>query len=274
MKHIQFFLTVNEGKWMIAEAISQMADVRRALENGSVIFKGGTTVSCVSELITGIPLKISGRNTPFGAKSGKLPTTAPHTLLWKNKEAHNMDDCVDEAFLSLNPEDILIIGANLIDAEGNAAMLAGAPGGGSPGKAASAMASEGFKVIIAAGLEKLTPGKVNDAIRASSRKGMSSAYGMACGLFPVFGQLITEMEAIKQLADVKVDLIGRGGVQGAEGGTLFQISGEEKAVDIIEEVVTRCKGKGRAGDPSTWLECEVPSPGCKMHLSCRYRVRQ
>lgn len=274
MKCVQIFLTVNEGKWIIAEAVSQMTAVRNALENGSIIFKGGTTVSCVSQLITGVPLRVSGRITPLGAKSAKTVSGAPHTMLWKNKEACSVDERIEDAFLELNPEDVLIIGANIIDAEGNAAMLAGSPGGGPPGRASSAIATEGFKVIIAAGLEKLTPGKVGDAIRIAGRKGISSAYGMACGLFPIFGQVVTEIEAIKQLADVEVAVIGRGGIQGAEGGTLFQVSGEEKQVAVIEETAARCKGKPLAGDTDSLIECTVPSPGCKVHLSCKYRAKE
>ena len=54
MEYIQFSLTVNEGKWLIAHGISQMPEVQRAMEHGKVVFKAGTTVSCVSQLLTGI----------------------------------------------------------------------------------------------------------------------------------------------------------------------------------------------------------------------------
>lgn len=271
MKYIQFNLTVTEGKWLIGEAISRMESVRHAFENGRLVFKGGTTTSCASQLITGIPLRISGRNTPRGAVAAKTLENSPHTLLWKNGSPYSLDDRVDNELLELEPDDIMITGANLIDVEGNAAMLAGSPGGSLCGKATSAMATEGFKVIIAAGLEKLIPGKVADAVLKARRKGVDSAYGMACGLFPIVGQVITELEAIKLLADVEVVVIGRGGIHGAEGGVLFQVWGKQQNVVIIEEAVERCKGKPVAGDPATLVECKVPSYGCKVHLSCRYR---
>ena len=54
--YMQFFLTVNEGKWLIARAVAGMERVQRALRSGKVILKGGTTVSCISELLVGYPL--------------------------------------------------------------------------------------------------------------------------------------------------------------------------------------------------------------------------
>ena len=271
MKRIQFFLTVNEGKWLIAEAVSRMAPVRQALEKGSVVFKGGTTVSCVSELITGTALRVSGRNTPNGAKSAKTLESSIHTLLWKDGKAQSLDDSVIDGLLELKADDVLIIGANIIDSDGNAALLAGSPAGATPGRALSTMTTEGFNVIIAAGLEKLVPGKVGDSVRSAGRKGVSSAYGMACGLLPLFGKVVTELEAVRILSDVEVSVIGRGGVLGAEGGVLLQASGEDEQILILESIVQRCKGKHLSGDPASLIECEVPSPGCKTHLSCCYR---
>ena len=43
MKRVQIFLSVNAAKWLIAEAISRRPEVQTALENGTLILKGGTT---------------------------------------------------------------------------------------------------------------------------------------------------------------------------------------------------------------------------------------
>lgn len=271
MKYIQCFLTVNDGKWLIAEAISQMPAVKKAFGEGTLVLKGGTTVSCVAEKISGEPLRISGRNTKRGAVSGKVTTETAHTMLWKNGVMENLDNRVDEVLLTLPQDTVLVIGANLIDSDGNAAMLAGAPGGGLCGRSTSILTAEGFHVIVAAGLEKLTVGSVKDALQTAKRKGIDSAWGMSCGLFPVVGEVVTELEAVKILANVEVAVIGRGGIQGAEGGTLLQIWGTEEEVEKIEEIVTQCKEKHISGDLISLEECTAPSEGCKYHLSCRYR---
>lgn len=272
MKYIQFFLSVNDGKWLIADAISQMEPVKRALDGGRLVFKAGTTVSCASQLITGVALRISGRTTLRGGVGARTQIeTIPHTMLWENGVATSLDSRVDEALLELGPNDVMITGANVIDAEGNAAMLAGSPGGYLCGRATSGMATEGFTVIVAAGLEKLMPGRLRDSILRVRRQGVDSAYGMACGLFPIYGDVVTELEAIRILADVEVIVISRGGIDGAEGGTIFQAWGDEAQVERLEAAVERCKGRPVGGDPATLVECQVGSYGCKSHLSCRYR---
>ena len=53
MKRVQIFLSVNAAKWLIAEAISRRPEVQTALENGTLILKGGTTTSCLSAILPG-----------------------------------------------------------------------------------------------------------------------------------------------------------------------------------------------------------------------------
>lgn len=160
MRRIQFSLTVSEGKWLIAHAIADMKEVRDAIAGGRIVLKGGTTVSCVSELITGTPLRICGRISKRGAVSSKFTDSAQHSIMYSNGEITGLDPDFDTALLQLGPNDVIIIGANIIDNFGGAAMLAGSPAGNNCGRGVSAMSVEGGKTIIAAGMEKLIPGSV------------------------------------------------------------------------------------------------------------------
>ena len=81
MARIQFTLTVNAGKWLIARSISERAEVRHAFYHGRIILFGGTTVSAVSELLAGKPLRISGRITSRGTGTAWENTGDPHTLV-------------------------------------------------------------------------------------------------------------------------------------------------------------------------------------------------
>jgi hypothetical protein len=160
----------------------------------------------------------------------------------------------------------------MIDVYGNAAMLAGSPAGNACGRAVSAMTGEGFHVIVAAGLEKLIPGTVRDSILQVRRKGIAHSQGMACGLFPVFGQIITELEAVRLLADVEVCLIGRGGIDGAEGGCVFQVRGMPEELEKLETVLGFCRNQVVGGDSGSLTECRYPCGNCGRHLSCRYKT--
>ncbi|MBU5627170.1 hypothetical protein KQI82_09650 [Oscillibacter sp. MSJ-2] len=245
----QIFLTVNTGKWLIAQAVLELDCVKAALQSGKVVLKGGTTVSCISELLLDYPLKISGRLTPKGALPNRHVTRQAYGILVENGAARGIDSEVEECVVRLGPGDVVIAGANLIDAQGNAAVLAGSPGGFRWGRAMAAMCTEGARVIIPAGLEKLTPGSVTEAIKSARRKNIDQYEGMSCGLFPVVGDIITELEAVRLLADVEACVIGRGGIHGGEGGTLLQIHGEADELTRLQKIVHLCQEKKTGGDP-------------------------
>lgn len=274
MKRIQFSLTVSEGKWLIAYAVSMMEGVQNALKNGKIIFKGGTTVSCAAELLLEMPLRICGRISKRGAVSSEVRSGSAHSLLYSQGKIINIDEDYEDRILEMGDRDVVITGANIIDAYGNAAMLAGSPGGNHCGRGMSAMAVEGTQVIVAAGLEKLIPGCVSESIKMSRRKGVDNSRGMACGLFPVVGDVITELEAIRKISDVEAVLIGKGGVFGGEGGCLFQVWGTNAEVERLEHVLELCYGKGISGSVESLTECHFPCAGCREHLSCCYKHRE
>lgn len=72
---------------------------------------------------------------------------------------------------------------------------------------------------------------------------------MACGLFLLTGDIITELEAISALADMDACVIGRGGINGGEGGPLFQVVGNDREVGCLMELVRRCREREPGGDP-------------------------
>ena len=124
---IQVTLTVNEAKRIIAKGIALLPSVQKALVSGKVFLKGGTTVSAACEELTGKPLRISGRITPQGAKTGQIGLKGFHCGLIERGKLQDSDESLEVVVASLNPEDVGILGANAIDAYGNAALFYGAP---------------------------------------------------------------------------------------------------------------------------------------------------
>jgi hypothetical protein len=273
MKHrVQVALTPDEAKWIIAKAIVALPEIALAREEGHILLKGGTTVSAVSEEFSGPPLRISGRVSARGAMASVSASPEnPHCLLLENGRMRNVDEELPVVVKSLRPGDVVIIGANAIDAEGNAAMMAGAEGGGVPGEIWAAISTEGASVIIAAGLEKLIPGTISEATIAAGRKGVDKSVGMAVGLMPIYGRLITEKNALELLADVKVTVIGKGGVFGGEGSTVLAVEGTAEETDKIFRLVLELKGSGVSAVPDSVPECTGPNPRCSGHLGCVYK---
>lgn len=267
----QVTITVNGAKWLISRAVTSHPTVKSALKEGKVILKGGTTVSCIAEELLGIKLRISGRITKRGTIGSLNSMDSPHSILIENNQWTNIDDNFLQTALELGPRDVVIIGANAIDTDKNAAMMAGSPGGGNPGKALTALMTEGTKVIIAAGLEKLIPTKIPDIIRHNtSRKNCELSMGMSVGLMPLYGELVTEIEALKILFNVNAMVIGRGGINGAEGSTTLIIDGDETSTKKAIREVIKLNTKSLSAEKDSIKECKTGSPGCKYHLACIY----
>lgn len=262
----QVTITVNAGKWLIAKAVASMPEVQEALKNGKLILKGGTTVSCIAEELLNLKLRICGRVTKRGTVAGANYAGAPSNVLIENGNWYNIDNCFIEKSLQLGPGDVAITGANAIDTLGNAAIMAGSPGRNAPGMAISAWPTEGAKVIIAAGLEKLIPGKISAAIAKASRKDCEFSMGMSVGLIPVYGSIVTETEALEIVAGVSAYAIGRGGIYGAEGSTVVLIEGEENQVREAVQEVFAASIKPLSGYQESFIECKPGSKDCGEHL--------
>jgi hypothetical protein len=266
----QLTLTVSEGKKLIAIAVTQMPEIKHALEHGKIFLKGGTTVSGIAEILVGMPLRISGRITALGTKSARTTVDAPHCILIERGEPRGIDNDLENEVLGMGPGDVAVCGANLIDRYGHAALMAGSPLGGNPGRVISALAAEGITSIIPAGLEKFTPGSIAEATLASSRLGTDWSMGMAAGLIPVPGQIVTELTAIALLAKVKATIIGRGGIIGAEGATTFVVEGKKLQVQKLCRLAMKLKRAHTSAADGSLEECQRGCPNCERHLGCVY----
>lgn len=275
----QLTVTVGGGKRLIAQAICHIPRVRKALKKGRVVLKGGTTVSAVAEEMIGKPMRISGRITPDGCRSAQRMCDHPHIFLIENGKAEKIygevktvDDStvkeISKLIKNMCSDDIFITGANIIDCSGNAAIMAGGFSGGIPSAFYSAAMVEGFDTIIAAGLEKYSPGDIHGSIVNAGRKRIFKSMGMAVGLIPLFGQLVTEMQAFSILADVDTIILGRGGVDGAEGSTTFLVKGKIEEVNRIYEIVKKIKEETHSGCNDSKSSCYELTARCGSHLGC------
>lgn len=271
---LQISLTVPEAKAVIAKASASLPEVRKALDGGRIFLKGGTTVSMLAEELAGIKLGICGRVSPLGTKGPKYARLgAPHSVVIENGQAIGVDDREEEEVLKLKRGDVFAIGANAIDINGNAAMMAGSSLGGPPGRILGGLMAEGVNVLILAGLEKLIPVDISQAVKACGRKKIDMAFGMAVGLIPIIGTLITEQDAVEILADVKCTIIGKGGICGAEGSTTMVVEGEKMEIKKIYNLVKSVKNVPTSGSEKSFEECVTAGYGCSDDLACIYKNR-
>lgn len=273
MDRIQATLTVEEGKELIAMGVVENPLVQEALKKGKVLLKGGTTVSKISEKLLGFPLRISGRITNRGTVASLQDVDGPHSIIIEKGKWYDIDETIASQVQRFGREDVIICGANAFDSEGRAAIMAGSPGGGNIGLSLSSWYTEGASVLIPVGIEKMIPGNLDNIISKTGRRGKKLSWGMAVGLMPLKGEIFTEIDAIKSLANVEAYAIGAGGLGEAQGSITLDIMGEEVELEKIIEIIRNIKATEHSvsGQEDSLTECEAICDSCKRHIGCGYK---
>lgn len=239
----QVILTVSESKRLIAKAVAQMPKVQAALKEGMVIIARGTTNTYVAEEIIGRKIEhgafVSGRVFPEkGSKGFRPDITSSSEIILKNgriAEGLSYADAVKE----LKPADVMIKGANALDYRNKTAgVMIGASHGGTTGKFMPYLVGQKTYLVIPVGLEKLVAGDVLE-IAIKMREPIESLNRIP-SMFFLTGDIVTEIEALKILANVSVFQAGSGGIGGAEGAVRLVMRGSKenvkKALKIVEGI--------------------------------------
>jgi len=262
----QVTLTPTESKQLIGKAVVQMEEVKNAAKKGTILMHPCSTTFFVFQELTGHrpPTEVwscgitvpKGECTELGVILEGLMTMPEeksalrdprnylfHWILRQGKFSwkERLGDLIEE----MTPDSVYIKGANAIDMEGKAGVLIGNPSeefGGSIAVAMAGARQKGYKMIFAVGLEKLIPGQIKEISKVARRREYSYAMGLPCGLLPVEGIVVTEVEAIRILTGATAVPIAAGGIGGAEGAVVLAIKGEDDQVKKAIEYAEQSKG--------------------------------
>jgi hypothetical protein len=242
----QIFLTVAMGKRLIGKAMAAHPAVVSALKHGTVVIVAGTTNGYAAEEI----LNSIGQNANFSRRRFMRGITLPPG--YKVSATGRLADeskfqgdvvivkglwqagkTIDDAAAGLNEGDVIIKGANALDADRKrAAILIGNPHGGTIIAALSAVIGRRVQLILPVGLEKRITGDID---QIANKVNLPGAAGYR--LMPVPGEVVTEIEALKLLAGVKAEMFAAGGVSGAEGGIWLNIEGASEQILEAEKIL-------------------------------------
>lgn len=284
----QYSLTPSEAKRLIAKAVVQMPEVKRALTKGKIIIKEGSTTSAIAEELTGMPVSLSGRISPLGAMGSRNMSGRYRVIIDRGEiSKHEFTEDIAywaELFPQLGPDDVFITGANALDPQKRVGIMTGGVTL-SPAHLIPAFRAQGVNVIIAVGWEKLIPSSIEEAVAAASRAGIDVSLGMPVGIVPLFGTVITETDALHILVEgLAITVIGAGGIKGAEGATTFITEGVPAAVRKTWSIISEVKGACMSAEEGTLEDCEPQGEICKgfiirggahvpKHHSCVYREK-
>jgi hypothetical protein len=268
-KNFQVTLTGNEGKRLIAKAACRHSGVRQAADGHRLLLLGGTTVSAFAEELGLPPMRISGRIEASGTRTALEVSPAFHTILVRDGESIGSDDDIREIALTLEREDLIVVGANAIDSQGRAGLAFAAPGGGSRGYALHDAQLQGVPLLILCGLNKLIPDV--EAAAAAAGRAMDVSMGAAAGLYPLRGSILTEITAFEILFGLNAVVIAGSGIGSGEGSRTFALKGNEDSIHSCLEMCVSLKGSVLSGDARSLIPCHQGCSSCERHRGCMYK---
>jgi hypothetical protein len=242
----QYVLTTAAGKRLIGKGLASHPGILSALKTGTLVIIAGTTNGYVAEEILSSIGQGQGFDRRRFLRGVTLPPTMPATDagrlpdesefpgdvvivngIWQ--KGQTIFDVVD----ILKKGDVILKGANALDLSRNrAAILIGHPKGGTIGAAIQAVIGRRVRLIIPVGLEKRIHGDL-DAIAEK----LNTPSGQGPRLWPVPGDVFTEIDAISLLTNARAELIAGGGVCGAEGSVRLGVSGEDDEMKAAESLI-------------------------------------
>ena len=238
---------------LIAKATVALPEMQAVMKKGWLIIARGITSGYICEELFGITIEPkSTQGTGCVAKGATNGNTTPPPCTWHvmhdGKPVANADSNVE--IFNFGPNDVFIKGANAVDPQGNAGIMASSVKGGTWGMFTPVVTGRNSHLIITVGLEKLVP-SVMDACNHSGLYYYKWSLGLPAKLTPVVtGKVLTEIQALGVLAGVKAYQICAGGVAGSEGAVTLSIEGDEahvkKAFDLVNSI--------RKEPPVTWVD--------------------
>lgn len=239
MEQIQITLKPHESKRIIAMGVKKLPVVQEAMEKGIILINLGTTNAYVAEELTG--KKIDPLRYSAGYVNGTTAVVPNEKRLSVIALRDGKEVDAEGIINEMGSNDVVIKGANAIDPDGIAGVMLANPVGGTTGLILGTVMARGINLVIPVGLEKSIPFSVIEISKRIGIQRSKKATGLPVGMMPLFGQVITEVEALLLLGAEDAFPIGAGGVEGGEGSVTLCVIGEN--VDEIFKIVQEIKKK-------------------------------
>jgi len=241
----EIVLTVSESKRLIAKGVAAMPVVRAALTDGTIAVATGSTNAYIVEELTGTRIDkttyMTGATLPAGVLAkGRISRDLPDLVLKNGRRVEGL--AVTDAIKDMGAGDVFVKGANALHYQtGRAGILIGHPTGGTIGATIGCIVSRRIALVIPVGLEKCVAQPIEDV--AAFMESDQNTRGHVTSLWPVDGQIVTEIEALKLLTGADAVQSAAGGLAGAEGAVRLVASGTEGQIEQLVALVETIRGE-------------------------------
>ena len=231
------------AKRLIARGVAILPAVKRALTKGTIVITLGTTNAIVAEEVLGGPIDRGAFAAGFIDDRFNINTRLGEMgdIVIRNGEQVQIDR--EELLDSLGAGDMLIKGGNAIDPWGSVGVLMASRTGGTVGRYYSTALARGVDIVIPISLQKTIHTSVDELAREMGSARIDLCMGITCGMHPLVGHVVTEIDALEALYPVQVTQIASGGVENGAGSVSLLITGQESGVRAAFDLVTSLAGE-------------------------------
>lgn len=268
-------LTSSESKRLIARGIVRLPEVRNAYSEGYIGLPLCTSNAYVYEELSGRTIEDKssyscGYIFDKGFCSTNKSSLHPEVIFVKGKEEHinfperNLADYIEKMTCS----DVIIKSGNILDVNKKAGVVVGERNGGEFGLILPYVLARGINLIVPMTLNKTAPVVIDSIIQEAGVDKISArmTHGL-CGMLPLPGRVITEIEALHLLAGVNVVPAAMGGVGTGEGCVTLLIKGDKEKVSAAWEAVSSIKGEPPLKRIPRCIKCSAAEKGACVLLN-------
>jgi len=223
-------LVPSMSKRLIAKGVAALPEVQAALAHGRIVIALGSTNAHVAEELLGRPIDRAAFAAGFIDDRWNL-----------NDRLGEMGDVVldrgvpvaakpEDLPASLSAGDVFLKGGNALDPDGVVGVLTGASTGGTIARYIGVCLARGVEIVVPISLAKAVHASIVELSQEMGIGRTGLSMGLPCGLFPLHGHVITEIDAFEQLFAVRVLHVASGGVGIGAGAVSLWIEGDEAAV--------------------------------------------
>ena len=245
-------LTPEESKRLIAKAVVQMEVVKNAQANGIIGLARCSTNGYIVEELIGRKLEnimsycsgyISGKGSCAvysKQKSGLLVLNRGEEV-WLHHTEGDILKFIDQ----MDSNDVIIKSGNVIDPTGQVGTLVGHPTGGEAGNYLPYILAKGINLIVPMLISKYSPFPLFQLIQAlgTSKIRVDRSHGIVCGMIPLPGLVVTEIDALKILCNTEAIPIAVNGIGSGRGSVTLLLEGDGSAIDAAWYTVNGIKGE-------------------------------
>jgi len=220
---------------LIAQGVAAHPLVNRALRAGTVVVTMGTTNGFVASELLGEPVDQGA--FAAGLIDGRWNVNA---RLGEATDLVLEQGCrvpFDEKTLleRLTAGDVVIKGGNALDPFGAVGVLMAAPNGGTVGRYVPTVLARGVNLVIPISVAKSVHQPIEELSLELGSHRLDLSMGLPCGMAPLTGHVITEIEAYALLFDVLATHVCSGGIGAGRGSVSLLLDGAESDVRAAYE---------------------------------------